>query len=76
MQRWEEIAYARQDGRAEGKVEGKAEEIVEMGLEFHLSEQDILERLQSKLDLSLEKAQEYFDKLVFSCHLASKPVLK
>lgn len=40
--------------------EGKAEEIVETGLEFHLSEQEILERLQRKLNISLSKAQEYF----------------
>ena len=37
----------------EGKLEGKAEEIVEIGYEFGLSENDILERLQTKLNLSL-----------------------
>lgn len=51
MQRWEEIAYAKEDGTAKG--------IIETCLEFGLSEQDILERLQSKLRISLEKAQEY-----------------
>ena len=29
MQKWEELVYAREDGRAEGKAEGKAEGIVE-----------------------------------------------
>ena len=43
----------------EGKLEGKAEEIVEIGYEFGLSENDILERLQTKLNISLQKAQEY-----------------
>ena len=49
------------EGRLEGKLEGRAEEIVESGYEFHLSERDILERLQKKLDVSLQKAQEYFN---------------
>lgn len=43
----------------DGKLEGKAEEIVEIGYEFGLSENDILERLQTKLNISLQKAQEY-----------------
>ena len=43
----------------ETRLEGKAEEIVEMGHEFGLSEDDILTRLQNKLNISLQKAQEY-----------------
>lgn len=46
-------------GIAEGRVEGRAKEIIETGYEFGLSEQDILERLQKKLSISLQKAQEY-----------------
>ena len=46
-------------GIAEGRSEGRAEEIIETGYEFGLSEQDILERLQKKLSISLQKAQEY-----------------
>ena len=49
----------RLEGKAEGRAEGKAEEIVETGYEFGLSEDDILARLQKKLDISLQKAQEY-----------------
>ena len=49
------------EGREEGKAEGKAEEIVETGYEFGLSEKDILARLQNKLNISMKKAQEYFD---------------
>lgn len=43
----------------ENRTEGRAEEIVETGYEFGLSENDILERLQNKLNVSLQKAQEY-----------------
>ena len=46
---------------SKGKAEGKAEEIIETGYEFGMSENDILERLQTKLDVSLQKAQEYFN---------------
>ena len=37
-----------------GIAEGRAEEIIETGYEFGLSEQDILERLQKKLSISLQ----------------------
>lgn len=50
----------RQAGVKEGIKEGRAEEIIEMGHEFGLSEHDILDKLQKKLDISLQKAQEYF----------------
>lgn len=40
-------------------MEGEAKGIVETGYEFGLSEEDILIRLQKKLDISLQKAQEY-----------------
>ena len=30
MQRWEEIAYAREDGKIEGKIEGRAASILEL----------------------------------------------
>lgn len=49
-----------EEGLARGKAEGKAEGIIEIGLEFGLSEGDILKRLQTKLNISLQKAQEYF----------------
>lgn len=47
-------------GIEQGIVTGKAEGIIETGLDVGLSEQDILERLQRKLDISLQRAQEYF----------------
>lgn len=53
---WEE---GKEKGKAEGKAEGEAKGIVETGFDFGLSEKDILERLQEKLDVSLQMAQEY-----------------
>lgn len=47
------------EGKAEGRSEGRAEEIVETGYEFGLSENDIIMRLQKKLDISAKKAEEY-----------------
>jgi hypothetical protein len=47
------------EGRIEGRAEGRAEEIIAMGDEFGLSEGDILSKLQEKLDISSQKAQEY-----------------
>lgn len=45
----------------ENEAKGKASEIVEMGLEFGLSEADILARLQEKLGVTLQMAQEYLE---------------
>ncbi len=39
-----------------------AEGIIEIGLEFGLSEKDILERLQNKLNISLQAAQDYMER--------------
>lgn len=39
--------------------DGKAMGIIEISLEFGLSESDIISRLQKKLDVSLQTAQEY-----------------
>ncbi len=50
----------RLEGKIEGRAEGRAEEIVESGYEFKLSESEILERLQNRLNISLEAAQGYF----------------
>ena len=41
--------------------ESEAKGIIETGFEFGLSESDILERLQRKLNISLQSAQEYLD---------------
>lgn len=52
-------AEGRIEGREEGRIEGRAEEIIESGFEFGLSEKDIVARLQNKLEISLQMAQEY-----------------
>ena len=49
----------RKEGIAEGMAQGEAKGIIETGYEFGLSEEDILTRLQKKLNVSLQKAQEY-----------------
>ena len=60
---FEEIARENEiRGIEKGKVEGKAEGIIETGLEFGLSEKDILERLQNKLNISLQAAQDYMER--------------
>lgn len=46
----------------ETQNEGRIKGIIEMGLECGLSEEDILEKLQQKLNVSWQKAQEYFQK--------------
>lgn len=51
----------RTEGKIEGKIEGEAKGIVETGLEFGVSEEDILDRLQEKLHVSVQKAQEYLE---------------
>lgn len=40
-------------------MNGEVKGIIEMGHDFGLSEEDILARLQKKLNVSLQKAQEY-----------------
>ena len=54
---FDEIA---KESEARGEVKGRAIEIIETGFEFGLSEDDILSRLQKKLDVSLQTAKEYF----------------
>ncbi len=49
----------RKEGVAQGITQGRAEEIIETGYEFGLSDADILTRLQKKLNVSSQKAQEY-----------------
>lgn len=53
---FEEIA---KESEAKGETKGRAIGIIETGYDFELSDSDILVRLQEKLDISLQKAQEY-----------------
>ena len=59
MRDQENMEKCMEKGMEKGKIEGRAEEIVESGFEFGLSEKDILTRLQNKLDISLQAAQQY-----------------
>ena len=43
------------------ETKGGAKQIIEMGLEFGLSENDILDRMQAKLNITLEEAREYME---------------
>lgn len=48
--------------KEEGIVEGKAAGIVETGVDVGLSDKEILDKLQIKLNISLQMAQEYFSR--------------
>ena len=48
-----------EQGRTEGRIEGEAKGIIEISYELGLSEDDILARLQRKLNVSLQSAREY-----------------
>lgn len=50
-----------EEERLEGKIEGEAKGIIETGFDFGVSEEDILNRLQKKLNISLQVAQEYLN---------------
>lgn len=47
-------------GKIEGKIEGEAKGIIETGLAFGIAKDDILKRLQEKMNISLDEAQNYF----------------
>ncbi len=51
----------RLEGLAEGEAKGEAKGIIETGHDFGLSDDEILTRLQEKLNISLQRAQEYLD---------------
>lgn len=51
-----------EEGRIEGQINGEAKGIIETGLEFGITEDDILNRLQLKLNISLQTAQKYLVK--------------
>ena len=50
------------EGTQAGIEKGIASEIVSMGLECGLSKEQVLHRLQAKLNISEQTAKEYFDK--------------
>lgn len=54
-------SQGRETGKAEGILEGKAEGIIEISLDCGFTETEIITKLQAKLNISQQKAQEYFD---------------
>ncbi|MCM1220208.1 MAG: hypothetical protein NC251_13850 [Lachnoclostridium sp.] len=56
---WKEEGIA--GGMEKGMEKGTAKGIIETGFDFGLSESDILEKLQQKMQISVEKAQEYLN---------------
>ena len=56
-----DICVKQYEAWQESRQEGEARGIIDAGFDFGLSKQDILSRLQSKLHVSLKKAQEYFE---------------
>ena len=51
-----------QENKEIGREEGKAEGIITIGLDFGLSEDELLSRLQDKLEIPYETAQEYLER--------------
>ncbi len=51
----------RLEGVLEGVAQGRAEEIILTGYELGNSDDEILTRLQKRLNISLQKAHEYLD---------------
>ena len=48
-------------GRAEGETRGEAKGMIEICLDMSFSKEDILKKLQEKLNISLQQAGEYFE---------------
>lgn len=61
------IEDGRAEGKLEGRAEGRAEEIIASGRDFGLTETDILAKLQQKLNMTAQKAREYFDMFGKQC---------
>lgn len=51
-----------EEGREEGLKEGCAKEIVASGEEMGQTKSEILERLMKRLDISMEEAEQYYDR--------------
>ena len=57
----DDIRVKQSEAWEEGRQEGRAMEIIDAGVDFGLSRQDILNRIMNKLNVSFQRAQEYFD---------------
>ena len=48
-------------GEVRGEVRGEARGIIETGYDYKIPENDILKRLQNKLNISVKQAEEYLN---------------
>ena len=55
-----EMCKAIEDLIAESETRGEAKGMIEVCLEMDISKEDILKKLQDKLNISLQQAEEYF----------------
>ena len=60
--RCEYIDMLEEKGWKKGWEEGRARGIIEIGYEYGRKESDILNRLQERLNISMDRAREYLDK--------------
>lgn len=51
----------KKEGRAVGRAEGRAQEIIEISMDYGEKDKDILEKLQRKLEISLDTARAYLE---------------
>ena len=58
------MAEGRKAGIVEDRQSGLIEGIINMSLDFHLTKQEIIERLQEKLNISAQEAEESYQKYV------------
>ena len=56
---WSVFEETAKEGEARGEARGKAEGIIDTCSDLGLPDEDILKRLQVKLNISLQAAQEY-----------------
>ena len=56
-----EMCKAIEDLILEGEVKGEAKGLIEICLEMNFSKEDILRKLQDKLNISMQQASEYFE---------------
>ncbi len=57
----ESEARGRAEGEVEGETRGEAKGMIEICLDMSFSKEDILKKLQEKLNISLQQAGEYFE---------------
>ena len=57
----ESESRGRMEGEKKGEAKGEAKGMIEICLEMNFSKEDILRKLQDKLNISMQQASEYFE---------------